>query len=86
MRGRQDLRYRTYLIRDMQIAGVLSLLFCTVSMFTLFAGWVEPGKWTFGIALILMIFSMAISLRELQISVVALDLLLSELEESGKPG
>src|SRR5512143_956842 len=61
-----NLRYRTYLIRDMQIAGVLSLLFCTVSMFTLFAGWVEAGKWTFGLALVLMILSMAISLRELQ--------------------
>jgi len=76
-----NLRYRTYLIRDMQIAGVLSLLFCTISLFALFAGWVSAGKWTFGIALILMILSMAISLRELQISVGALDLLLSELEE-----
>ncbi|MGE5250651.1 MAG: DUF2721 domain-containing protein [Bacteroidota bacterium] len=81
-----NLRYRTYLIRNMQIAGVLSLLFCTVSMFSLFAGWVEGGKWSFGIALLLMIASMGISLRELQISVGALDLLLSELEGGGNPG
>ena len=47
----------------------------------LFPGWIVFGKWIFGIALILMILSMAISLRELQISVGALDLLLSELEE-----
>ena len=32
-----NLRYRIYLIRDMQIAGVLSLLFCVTSMFALFA-------------------------------------------------
>jgi hypothetical protein len=75
-----NLRYRIYLIRNMQIAGVLSLLFCVISMFALFAGWIAAGQWTFAIALILMIVSMAISLRELQISVGALDLLLVELE------
>lgn len=79
-----NLRYRIYLIRNMQIAGVLSLLFCVISMFALFAGWVVAGQWTFAIALILMIVSMAISLRELQISVGALDLLLVELEEEEK--
>ena len=76
-----NLRYRVYLIRNMQIFGVLSLLFCVVSMFALFAGWVIGGQWAFGIALILMIVSMLISLRELQISVGALDLLLVELED-----
>ena len=79
-----NLRYRTYLIRNMQIAGVLSLLFCVVSMFALFAGWIAVGQWSFAIALILMMLSMAISLRELQISVGALDLLLVELEEEEK--
>lgn len=75
-----NLRYRVYLIRNMQIYGVLSLLFCVVSMFALFAGWILVGQWSFAIALILMIVSMLISLRELQISVGALDLLLMELE------
>ena len=81
-----NLRYRVYLIRNMQIFGVLSLLFCVVSMFALFAGWVIGGQWAFGIALILMIVSMLISLRELQISVGALDLLLVELEDEEKKG
>jgi hypothetical protein len=76
-----NLRYRTYLIRNMQIFGVLSLLMCVISMFALFAGWIEAGNWTFGAALVLMMVSMLISLRELTISVGALDLLLSELEE-----
>jgi hypothetical protein len=74
-----NLRYRVYLIRNMQIFGVLSLLFCVISMFALFAGWIIAGQWTFGVALILMMISMGISLRELQISVGALDLLLSEM-------
>ncbi len=79
-----NLRYRIYLIRNMQIAGVLSLLFCVISMFALFAGWVVAGQWAFAIALILMMVSMAISLRELQISVGALALLLVELEMEEK--
>jgi hypothetical protein len=76
----QNLRYRVYLIRNMQIAGVLSLLLCVVSMFALFAGWIDTDKWSFASALILLIVSMLISLRELQISVGALDLLLTDLE------
>ena len=79
-----NLRYRVYLIRNMQIFGVLSLLFCVISMFALFAHWVAGGQWSFAIALILMIVSMLISLRELQISVGALDLLLMELEAEEK--
>ncbi|MBL8103148.1 MAG: DUF2721 domain-containing protein [Anaerolineales bacterium] len=81
-----NLRYRVYLIRNMQIFGVLSLLFCVISMFALFAGWVTGGQWSFAIALILMMVSMTISLRELQISVGALDLLLVELEDEEKKG
>ena len=79
-----NLRYRIYLIRNMQIFGVLSLLFCVFSMFALFAGWISGGQWTFAIALILMMVSMLVSLRELQISVGALDLLLMELEQEEK--
>ena len=68
------------------IPGVLSLLACVVSMFALFAGWTKGGQWSFVIALILMIVSMLISLRELTVSVVALDLLLMELEKEEKKG
>jgi hypothetical protein len=76
-----NLRYRVYLIRNMQIFGVLSLLMCVMSMFALFAGWITGGQWSFAIALILMIVSLGISLRELMISAGALDLLLTDLEE-----
>jgi len=79
-----NLRYRVHLIRNMQIAGVLSLLMCVVSMFALFAGWIVGGQWSFAIALLLLIVSMLLSLRELQISVGALDLLLTDLEEHEK--
>lgn len=81
-----NLRYRVYLIRNMQIYGVLSLIFCVVSMFSLFAGWITGGQWSFAIAMILMLISLGISLRELQISGGALDLLLRDMEEHEKLG
>ena len=74
------------LIRNMQIFGVLSLLLCVVSMFALFEGWLAGGQWSFAAALILMIISMVLSLRELQVSVGALDLLLSEMGKGEKKG
>ena len=81
-----NLRYRIHLIRNMQILGVLSLLLCMVSMFALLEGWLVGGQWFFAIALILMILSMILSLRELQVSVGALELLLGELEEGEMKG
>lgn len=81
-----NLRYRVYLIRNMQILGVASLLLCVVSMFALFEGWLVGGQWSFAAALILMILSMLLSLRELQVSVGALELLLGELEEGEMKG
>jgi hypothetical protein len=80
----ENLRYRIRLIRNMQIYGVLSLIFCVASMFALFAGWMTGGQWSFAFAMILMIASLAISLRELQISGGALDLLLRDMEEHEK--
>lgn len=77
-----NLRRRVYLIRNMQIVGMLSLLMCVVSMFALFAGWLDGGKWSFAVALVLMIVSLGLSLHELSISVGALDLLLTDLEKS----
>jgi hypothetical protein len=81
-----NLRYRVYLIRNMQIFGVLSLLFCMISMFALLTGWVIGGQWSFAVALFLMMISLGMSLRELQVSVGALDLLLTDLEEHEKMG
>jgi hypothetical protein len=75
-----NLRYRINLIRDMQAFGVLSLLSCVLSMFALFAGWPEVGKWVFAASLLLMVASLALSIREIQVSVGALDLHLKDME------
>lgn len=76
-----NLRYRIVLIRNMQAWGAGSLLLCTVCMFVLFAGHTTAGKVLFGASLFLMILSLAISIREIQVSVRALDLHLHDLED-----
>ncbi len=75
-----NLRYRVKLIRNMQAFGVASLICCVACMFVLFAGWLEAGKIIFTLSLLLMMISLALSLREIQISVGALNLHLSEVE------
>jgi multidrug efflux pump subunit AcrB len=75
-----NLRYRVVLIKQMQAYGIASLLFCVICMFVLFAGWIQAGKIIFGISLVLMMVSLGLSFREVQISVDALNLRLSDLE------
>ncbi|MDA8743468.1 DUF2721 domain-containing protein [Rubripirellula amarantea] len=75
-----NLRKRVNLIRDMQTLGVSSLLSCTVCMGLLFAGLVVVGKIVFALSLILMVGSLAVLLREISMSVGALNLLLQDME------
>ncbi len=77
----KNLRLRVILIRNMQALGVLSLLLCVVCMFLLFAEEIIIGRIVFGISLILLIASLGVSVYEIQISVKALELNLSDMEE-----
>ncbi len=79
-----NLRYRVALIRKMQIYGVASFFGCVLSMFFLFSGLELAGKYAFGASLILLMVSLALSLREVQVSVGALNHSLSDLEEAEK--
>lgn len=76
-----NLRRRVLLIRNMQIAGVASLFFCVLCMLVLFIGAPLAGKALFTASLLLMLTSLALSLRELQISVGALSLQLQDLAD-----
>ncbi|MBK8013509.1 MAG: DUF2721 domain-containing protein [Deltaproteobacteria bacterium] len=75
-----NLRRRVYLIRDMQILGVLSLLLCVAGMFLLFLDHQRAGKLFFGGSLLLMLASLGVSILELWISVRALEIHLSDME------
>src|SRR5210317_2034634 len=78
----KNLRLRVKLIRNMQAFGVLSLLLCVVCMFVIFNGNLPLAEIIFGISLILLILSLAVSAWEIQISVKALNIQLSDIEES----
>ena len=77
-----NLRYRVTLIRNMQAFGVLSLLLCVITMLVLFIDRQLLAKVTFGISLVLMMISLALSIREIQVSVDALNLQLRDLEQA----
>lgn len=78
----ESLRHRVVLIRNMQLFGASSLLLCIVCMGVLFAGWVAAGKAIFIVSLLFMALSLAISIYEIQISVKALELNLSDMERA----
>jgi hypothetical protein len=75
-----NLHKRLYLIRNMQILGISSLLLCVISMFLIYISVGLVAKIIFGIALLLLIISLAISIWEINISVKALEVRLSDIE------
>jgi hypothetical protein len=79
-----NLRFRLTLIRRMQAAGVASIFLCVVCMFALFAGQQTLGKGLFGASLLLLMLSLGLSFREIQLSTLALNIQLSTLEPSVK--
>lgn len=76
----QNLRKRLQLTKIMQVLGISSLLLCVVCMFLIYVDYQIWAEILFGIALILLVLSLAFSIREIQISVKALDLQLSDME------
>lgn len=76
----QNLRKRLVLTRTMQLLGIGSLLLCVLCMFLVYIDVQLAAEIIFGIALLMLIVSLAISVREIQISVKALDLHLSDME------
>ena len=75
-----NLRKRLNLTRSMQILGISSLFCCVVSMFFCFISLRVTEIIIFGIALLLLISSLGLSIRELVISTRALEIHLNDLE------
>jgi hypothetical protein len=65
----------------MQILGVTSLFLCVITMFLIFVGSQLIAAYIFGVALLMLCASLGISIREIQISVKALELHLSNMED-----
>ena len=83
-RQETNLKLRVKLIIGMQAVGVISLIFCTLSMLSHFFEAGAFGYITFGLSLILMITSLLLSLMEIAISGKALNVELEGLKKLEK--
>lgn len=77
----ENLRKRVYIIRDMQGLGIGSMLCCVVAMFLLFIGSMAAARMMFAGSLVLMTMSLIFTIREIKISVDALNVHLKDIEE-----
>lgn len=76
-----NLKLRLNLTRWMQIFGISSLLLCVLTMFLIYIDQHVIAVWIFGLALILLIMSLALLIKEIQISAKALQHHLSDIED-----
>jgi Flp pilus assembly protein TadB len=77
----KNLKKRLGLTRAMQILGITSLLLCVFTMFLIYVHFVILAMWAFGVALLLLIFSLSLLIWEIQISTYALSLHLKDIED-----
>ena len=77
----RNLRRRIFLIRNMQWLGVFALFLCVISMFLIFENRPIIARNIFLVSMVSLILSLAISLREIHLSIVALKLELQDIEE-----
>ena len=77
----KNLKLRVVLIRDMQVLGVLSLFLCVLCMFLIFGQYMQLAKYVFGSSLVCMMVSLGFSMAELYMSVKAIEIQLSDIEE-----
>jgi hypothetical protein len=78
----KNLRRRLILVKQMQASGIISLFLCVLAMLLIylqFGGWAEA---IFGLSLVFMLLSLALSLNEIYISTRALDIELRDMENS----
>jgi hypothetical protein len=78
----KNIKQRLYLTRSMQIFGISSLLLCVLTMFLIYVQQQTVAVWVFGIALILLIISLSLLIKEIQISVKALEHHISDIENN----
>lgn len=80
----RSLRIRIRLIRSMQAMGVLSFMFCVLCMYAIFRGWIEAAYVIFGVSILCFLISLITSLVEITLSMRALEIELSDIEELSK--
>lgn len=77
----RNLKKRLLLVKHMQAAGIISFFFCVLSMLFFY---LEHQLWAFGIfgmSLVMLLLSLALSLNEIYISTKALEIELKDMAE-----
>lgn len=77
----KNLNLRLTLIRNMQLFGVMSLFLSVFAMLLLFFGVPQIGIYLFGLSLLALLLSLGLSFWEISISINALKLHLSDIED-----
>ncbi|GGI95464.1 DUF2721 domain-containing protein [Shewanella hanedai] len=77
----KNLRQRITIIRRMQESGVMSFALCVLCMIFIYIGLNKVGSFIFGSSLLLLLYSLLLSVIEIRISVVALNYHLEELDQ-----
>lgn len=80
----ENLRIRMTVIRLMQAFGVLSFVFCTLSMFSLLLAFPVAGMYLFAASLLLLVVSLLFSFYEVNISTTAINIELEKFDEELK--
>ena len=81
----KNLRYRIRLIKNMQALGVISFLSCIICMYCIYLGNKKAADLFFASSLLLFLWSLILSLVEIQFSTKALELQLGDMEELKDP-
>lgn len=80
-----NLRKRIYLIRRMQSAGVISFFLCVLSMMAIYLEYQQVGSYIFASSLVCLLYSLYLSVREINISCDALDVYLQNFDSGFNP-
>ena len=77
----KNLKRRMTLIKQMQATGVLSFFTCVLCMFFFYIHYEVMAYSIFGISLVLLLISLALSLNEIFLSTKALEIELGDMEQ-----
>jgi len=77
----KNLRTRLILVKQMQAAGIVSFFLCVLSMLFIYIEYQHWATAIFGLSLISLLLSLALSLHEIFISTRALEIELKDMEE-----
>lgn len=76
----KNLKRRLVLVKQMQACGIISFFFCVLSMLFIYLQYEGWATGIFGMSLVFLLLSLALSLNEILISTKALDIELKNME------